>query len=106
MLRLAFAFLAILGLALPATAQQRAVPESRGQLVLSYAPIVKLAQPSVVNVYASRIERRAARSSTIRSSVVSSAISRAGDRRRNPSGRASLSMPAALSSQIIMSSKA
>ena len=59
MMRFALALLAFL-FALPATAQQRAVPDSRGQLVLSYAPIVKLAQPSVVNVYASRIERRAA----------------------------------------------
>ena len=59
MMRFALALLTFL-FALPATAQQRAVPDSRGQVVLSYAPIVKLAQPSVVNVYASRIERRAA----------------------------------------------
>ena len=46
-----------LGLA-SAQAQTRAVPESRAQVTLSYAPVVKKAQPSVVNVYASRTERR------------------------------------------------
>ncbi len=45
-------------LAAPLHAQTRAVPDTRVQLTLSYAPVVKKAQPSVVNVYASRIERR------------------------------------------------
>ncbi len=59
MLRFALALLAALGLA-PAQAQTRVAPESRAQVTLSYAPVVKKAQPSVVNVYASRVERRAA----------------------------------------------
>ncbi len=42
----------------PLHAQTRAVPDSRMQVTLSYSPIVKKAQPSVVNVYASRVERR------------------------------------------------
>ena len=42
----------------PLHAQTRAVPDSRVQVTLSYAPVVKKAQPSVVNVYASRVERR------------------------------------------------
>ncbi len=54
---LAFALMAALAVA-PLHAQTRAVPESRAQLTLSYAPVVKKAQPSVVNVYASRVERR------------------------------------------------
>ncbi|MDB5651458.1 MAG: serine protease [Hyphomicrobiales bacterium] len=45
---------------LPCAAQQplRVTPETRGQITLSYSPIVKKAQPSVVNVYASRTEKR------------------------------------------------
>ncbi len=39
-------------------AQTREVPQSRGDAVLSFAPIVKRVQPAVVNVYASRTERQ------------------------------------------------
>src|SRR5580692_12051933 len=35
------------------------VPQSPGEVHLSFAPVVKKAQPAVVNVYASRVERRA-----------------------------------------------
>ena len=56
--RFAFVFAALTALVAPLAAQTRSVPESRQQLTLSYAPVVKRAQPSVVNVYASRIERR------------------------------------------------
>lgn len=55
---LAFALAALASLVAPLHAQTRAVPDNRMQLTLSYAPIVKKAQPSVVNVYASRVERR------------------------------------------------
>ncbi|MDT2022744.1 DegQ family serine endoprotease [Methylocella sp. CPCC 101449] len=41
----------------PVPAPTRQVPESRQQLVLSYAPIVKRTVPAVVNVYASRTEK-------------------------------------------------
>jgi Do/DeqQ family serine protease len=44
----------------PGTAPLRVTPADRGQLVFSYAPIVKRVTPAVVNVYASRIERRQA----------------------------------------------
>ena len=47
-------------LALPAmgaTAQTRVVPESRAQVQLSFAPVVKQVTPSVVNVYGTRHER-------------------------------------------------
>ena len=37
--------------------QDRAVPGSRAEAVLSFAPIVKKAQPAVVNVFASRVEK-------------------------------------------------
>jgi Do/DeqQ family serine protease len=36
----------------------RQVPVSQGEILLSFAPVVKKAQPAVVNVYASRTERR------------------------------------------------
>ncbi len=44
----------------PALAQQppRAVPESRQQVTLSFAPVVQRATPAVVNVYGIRVERR------------------------------------------------
>jgi Do/DeqQ family serine protease len=37
--------------------QERAVPQSRAEIALSFAPVVKKAQPAVVNVFASRVER-------------------------------------------------
>ncbi len=51
----------VLGLAPAAaqTGQERAAPTSRAEALLSYSPVVKRAQPSVVNVYASRQERQA-----------------------------------------------
>lgn len=42
----------------PALAQTRAVPESRPQMQLSFAPVVKQASPAVVNVYGARVERK------------------------------------------------
>jgi serine protease Do len=42
------------GLAVPAFAQ-KAVPESQGQVTLSFAPVVKETAPAVVNVYAKRM---------------------------------------------------
>src|SRR4051812_9087450 len=39
-------------------AQTKVVPDSRAQVQLSVAPIVKLAAPAVVNVYAARVEKR------------------------------------------------
>ena len=37
--------------------QERVVPQSRADAVLSFAPVVKKAQPAVVNVFASRVDR-------------------------------------------------
>ena len=42
------------------TGQERAVPQTRGEALLSLSPVVKRAQPGVVNVYASRTERQPA----------------------------------------------
>jgi Do/DeqQ family serine protease len=54
-MRLIFtAALALLGLALPAAAQERRVP-SINELRLSYAPVVQRVAPAVVNVYAARV---------------------------------------------------
>jgi Do/DeqQ family serine protease len=53
---LALACLVVLP-AIPAQAQFRAAPESRAQVQLSFAPVVKSATPSVVNVYGTRHER-------------------------------------------------
>lgn len=44
----------------PATPPARAVPQSDAQLKLSFAPVVQAVSPSVVNVYATKIESRAA----------------------------------------------
>jgi Do/DeqQ family serine protease len=51
----AVALLLVAALAQPAAAQERRVPESLGQLQLSFAPIVRRAAPAVVNVYAARV---------------------------------------------------
>ncbi len=37
--------------------QERVVPQTRAEAILSFAPVVKKAQPAVVNVFASRVER-------------------------------------------------
>jgi Do/DeqQ family serine protease len=42
----------------PSLAQTRTVPESKPQVQLSFAPVVKQASPAVVNVYGARVERR------------------------------------------------
>jgi Do/DeqQ family serine protease len=49
--------LLILAAALPAAAQPRAVPESREQVLLSFAPVVKRAAPAVVNITTRRVQR-------------------------------------------------
>src|SRR6185437_11192290 len=43
------------GVAMPALAQDRKVPSSQAELMLSYAPIVQRVQPAVVNVYAAKV---------------------------------------------------
>jgi Do/DeqQ family serine protease len=40
--------------------QERVAPSSHAEAILSFAPIVKKAQPAVVNVFASRVEKRPA----------------------------------------------
>jgi serine protease Do len=44
----------------PAAAQQRAAPDNKQQIMLSFAPIVRKAAPAVVNIYTKRVveERR------------------------------------------------
>src|SRR6201996_5894450 len=51
---LAVLFLSLL-MAAPALAQERRVPNSPADLMLSYAPIVQRVQPAVVNVYAAKV---------------------------------------------------
>ncbi len=58
--RIAFAVLACAGMAASAlaeTADGPAVPKTRAEIAYSFAPVVKKAQPAVVNVFASRVER-------------------------------------------------
>ncbi len=43
---------------LQATAQERRLPQSQGELQLSYAPIVREVAPAVVNVYATTLTRQ------------------------------------------------
>ena len=51
------AALALLVAALPAAAQDRAVPDNQAQITLSFAPLVNQAAPAVVNIFASRTVR-------------------------------------------------
>src|SRR5438552_1375133 len=46
-------------LAAPAMAQTRALPESREQVQVSFAPVVKRTAPAVVNVFSRRTVRTA-----------------------------------------------
>jgi Do/DeqQ family serine protease len=56
LLTIVFAAALSLGTGLhPAAAQERRVPQSLGQLQLSFAPIVQRVAPAVVNVYASHV---------------------------------------------------
>ena len=51
-------FLALTIVAVPVgAAETKQAPESRGEISLSFAPVVKKATPAVVNVYASRTEK-------------------------------------------------
>jgi serine protease Do len=43
----------------PASAETRQVPQSDAQIKLSFAPVVSAVAPSVVNVYATRVEQQA-----------------------------------------------
>ena len=57
--RLALAALACFATgALAAGEEPRQVPQTRADVLLSFAPVAKKAQPSVVNVYASRTEKK------------------------------------------------
>lgn len=56
---LAAPLIAALALAAPVFAQERAVPQSRTEMQLSFAPLVKQVENAVVNVYAERtVDRR------------------------------------------------
>jgi Do/DeqQ family serine protease len=50
------ALAALFALSLPAQAVERIVPQSPAKITFSFAPVVKKAQPAVVNVYASRTD--------------------------------------------------
>jgi Do/DeqQ family serine protease len=45
----------LVGLVAPAAAQERRVPASPAEVTLSYAPVVRLVTPAVVNVYAAKV---------------------------------------------------
>ena len=51
------AALALLLAGIPAHAEPKQVPQTRDEVSLSFAPVVKKAAPAVVNVYASRTEK-------------------------------------------------
>jgi Do/DeqQ family serine protease len=55
---LAAPILFALALATPAGAEERTVPQSRTEMQLSFAPLVKQVENSVVNVYAERVVER------------------------------------------------
>ena len=51
-----FSVLALLAIALmPLVANAQRLPESRAEIDLSFAPLVREATPAVVNIYASRV---------------------------------------------------
>src|SRR5215211_5024155 len=52
------AALVLLGIAASVHAETRAVPESRPQVQLSFAHVVKQVAPAVVNVYGARVDKR------------------------------------------------
>lgn len=54
-LRLVLVLAALLGFADTGFAQQRALPDSRQQISLSFAPLVKQTAPAVVNIYTRRV---------------------------------------------------
>ncbi|HZS64680.1 MAG TPA: Do family serine endopeptidase [Xanthobacteraceae bacterium] len=54
-LRISLFVLAAAVLASPAAAQERRPPNGPGELMLSYAPVVKRVVPAVVNVYANKV---------------------------------------------------
>ncbi|GIL37792.1 Do family serine endopeptidase [Roseiterribacter gracilis] len=54
MIRAVTFMLAALAFVVPAAAQQREMPQSRQQIELSFAPLVKQAAPAVVNVFAEK----------------------------------------------------
>jgi Do/DeqQ family serine protease len=56
-LRALAALIALASLPALAQAAEKAVPQSRVEVTLSFAPVVKKAAPAVVNVYASRTDR-------------------------------------------------
>ena len=78
---------------------ERALPQSRADVVLSFAPIVKKATPAVVNVFATRVEQRPVNpffdDPIFRRFFGEGGGGRAG-RRRNRSAPASSSTPAGL----------
>ena len=53
----AILLLTLLAWTAPAAAQTRAVPETREQVLLSFAPVVKRVAPAVVNVTTKRVQR-------------------------------------------------
>jgi len=56
---LAAAFFAALATGFPAAAQEKRLPVSRGEVELSYAPLVKRVAPAVVNIYSRRVVEEA-----------------------------------------------
>ena len=55
-----FGFLLFIILAQPALAEQRYLPQSRGDITMSFAPLVKRTAPAVVNVYAKTVVKQQA----------------------------------------------
>ena len=59
LLRALIAFFSMTLVLLGASAEPlRQVPQAQSDISLSFAPVVKKAQPAVVNVYASRTDKR------------------------------------------------
>ena len=57
MIRVLVLSIAVLTATMPAYAHEQVVPQSREQATMSFAPVVKMATPAVVNIYTRRVIR-------------------------------------------------
>ncbi len=67
-------------------AEDRQVPQGRGDVVLSFAPVARRVAPAVVNVYASRVEKRP-RNSLLDDPIFRQFFGGGGERPGNPSAQ-------------------
>ena len=70
----------------PSRAEDRQLPQGRGDVMLSFAPVARRVAPAVVNVYASRVEKRP-RNSLLDDPIFRQFFGGGGERPGNPSAQ-------------------